>query len=81
VILTVGDRSKPSELIHLLHDLASYDPLTAARYVAEADAAYRRGVASVVRIPMPSTAAATAVVQAVPRAGATAAVETAAPEH
>ena len=43
VILTVGDRSKPSELIHLLRDLASYDPLTAARYVAQADAAYRRG--------------------------------------
>ena len=67
VILTVGDRSKPSELIHLLRDLASYDPLTAARYVAEADAAYRRGSVPVVRIPMPSAEAATAVAQAAPQ--------------
>ena len=67
VILTVGDRSKPSELIHLLRDLASYDPLTAARYVAEADAAYRRGDAPNVRIPVPSTEAAKAITQAVAR--------------
>jgi hypothetical protein len=80
VILTVGDRSKPSELIHLLNSLANYDLLTAARYVAEADAAHRGGITPVVRIPMPSAAAAAAVVVAVPRAGATATVEPAAPE-
>ncbi len=75
VILTVGDRSKPSELIHLLRNLASYDPLTAARYVAQADAAYRRGDSPVVRIPVPSTEAARAIVHAVSSAGATATIE------
>ena len=79
VILTVGERSKPSELIHLLSSLASYDPLAAARYVAQADAAYRRGDIPVVRIPMPSTAAAAAVVLGAPSAGAIATVEPTAP--
>jgi hypothetical protein len=74
VILTVGDRSKPSELIHLLSTLASYDPLAAARYVAQADAAHRRGDTPEVRIPMPSTEAAAAVVLGAPSAGALAIV-------
>jgi hypothetical protein len=81
VILTVGDRSKPSELIHLLSTLASYDPLAAARYVAQADAAHRRGDAPEVRIPMPSTAAAAAVVLGAPSAGARATVAPTAPER
>jgi hypothetical protein len=79
VVLTVGARSNPSELIHLLSNLASYDPLTAAHYVARADAAYRRGDIPVVRIPVPSAAAAAAIVQAAPSAGATATVEPSAP--
>jgi hypothetical protein len=79
VLLTVGDRSKPSELIHLLSNLANYDPLTAARYVAQADAAYRRGIAAAVQIPMPSAEAAAAVVLGAPSAGAIATVAPTAP--
>jgi len=75
VLLTVGDRTKAIELIHLLRELASYEPIAAARYVAQADAAHRRGDSPIVRIPMPSAEAAAAVALAAPRAGATATVE------
>jgi hypothetical protein len=81
VMLTVGDRAKPLELIHLLRDLASYETMVAARYVAQADAARLRGEAPVVRIPMPSTAAAEALARLAPSAGATATVEPAPPER
>ena len=75
VMLIVGDRSKPVELIRLLCEVASYEKMAAARYVAQADAARRRGEAPVVRIPMPSAEAAEALVRAVADAGATATVE------
>jgi hypothetical protein len=79
VMLIVGDRSNPAGLIRLLCEVASYEKMAAARYVAQADAARRRGEAPVVRIPMPSAEAAVALVRAVPGAGATATVETTAP--
>ena len=79
VMLIVSDRSNPVELIRLLGEVARYEKMAAARYVAQADAARRRGEAPVIRIPMPSAEAAEALVRAVPGAGATATVETTAP--
>ena len=79
VMLIVGDRSNPVELIRLLCQIAGYEKMAAARYVAQADAARRRGEAPVIRIPMPSAEAAEALVRAVPGAGASATVETTAP--
>lgn len=75
ILLTVGERSKPGELIRLLREVGRYEPFAAAHYVVQADAAFRRGEAPVVRVPMPSMEAAEAVVQAVPSAGASASVE------
>jgi hypothetical protein len=79
VMLIVGDRSKPVELIRLLCEVARYDRMAAALYVAQADAARRRGEPPVVRIPMPSAEAAELLVRAVSGAGATATLEMTAP--
>jgi hypothetical protein len=74
-MLIVSDRSKPLELIRLLCEVARYDRMAAALYVAQADAARRPGEAPVVRIPMPSAEAAELLVRAVSDAGATATLE------